>query len=372
MAKQPIHLTLTRIHDAPLPTAHAWLLGDCMESRGRQDLTARRNPELLTNLRESAVIRSVESSNRIEGVTVESARLRPVVLTKTRLRDRSEEELRGYRRALDWVYTNAQKPITPAGIRRLHALAQAGAGDAGKWKARDNDIIELGPDGERRLRFRPLAAAQTPRAMQELCAEYSDERKDRAQQTPALLRISAIVLDFLCIHPFRDGNGRVSRLLTTWLLLNQGFEAPRYVALERLVELEKVEYYAALEECSRGWAQGRNDPRRFTGFFLAILRRGYREFEEQLAAAAAVAPPTIDASGVRIGGKTALIQAAIASRTTPFTLADISADVPAASPALIKRTLSAMRDAGQLTLTGHGRSAVWRYHPNARGPDSSI
>src|SRR5271156_4601730 len=195
-----------------------------MEARGKQDLWIRQKPEVLEVLRQQAIIQSVESSNRIEGVTVAANRLRPLVIGRASPRDRSEEELAGYRAALDWIFsrkrrvavTQAVTPaVTPDVIRRLHSLAQGGAGDAGEWKKHDNEIIEIQPSGERGLRFVPVSAKQTPAAMDMLCRRYgaaSDEVR-----VPRLLIVATFVLDFLCIHPFRDGNGPVSRLITSLL-----------------------------------------------------------------------------------------------------------------------------------------------------------
>src|SRR5579862_8514531 len=144
-----------------------------MESKGKQDLWARQKPEILMALREHAIIQSVESSNRIEGVTVAFDRLRPIVIGRSRPRDRSEEELSGYRRALDWIFSRRTSvEITPMVIRKLHILAQSGSGDAGQWKQRNNDIIEILPSGESRVRYVPVAAKDTPKAMEQLCSNY--------------------------------------------------------------------------------------------------------------------------------------------------------------------------------------------------------
>ena len=197
-------------------------------------------------MREQAIVQSVESSNRIEGITVPH-RLRPLVIGKARPRDRSEEELAGYRAALDWIFSRKNRvAITPEVIRRLHALAQGGAsGDAGEWKTRDNEIVEILASGERNVRFVPVSAMKTSSAMELLCRRYrvsSDE-----ESVPPLLVVATFVLDFLCVHPFRDGNGRLSRLATSLLLQSQGFQVARYISLERLIEESKEEYYRVLK-----------------------------------------------------------------------------------------------------------------------------
>ena len=228
-----------RLSKQEIPIGTGWLLGACMEARGKQDLWIRQKPEVLEVLREQAIIQSAESSNRIEGVTVAANRLRPLLIARARPLDRSEEELAGYRIALDWIYSRKNRvAITPAVIRRLHALAQGGSsGDAGEWKKRDNEIIEILPTGERSLRFVPVSAKRTPVVVDMLCRRYREITY--AEGVPPLLTLATFILDLLCIHPFRDGNGRVSRLTTTLLLQSHGFQVARYVSLERLIEQSK-------------------------------------------------------------------------------------------------------------------------------------
>ena len=231
-----LSLDSQRLADTSIPVGTGWLLGSCMEARGKQDLWTMQKPELLEALREQAIVQSVESSNRIEGVTIPADRLRPVVLDRTKPRDRPEEELAGYRRALDWIFSRQRRvTITPAVIRRLHAFAQGGSsGDAGEWKKRGNEIIEMLPGGERKVRFVPVSAKETPQAVEQLCRSYRASCEE--EHVPPLLLVATFVFDLLCIHPFRDGNGRVPRLTTTLLLQWHGFQVARYVSLERLIE----------------------------------------------------------------------------------------------------------------------------------------
>ncbi len=249
---------LSRIQKISIPISTTWLVGACMEARGKQELWTHRKPEVLAALREQAIIQSAESSNRIEGVTVSPERLRLIILGKSQPRDRSEEELVGYRKALNWIYSRKEPlRIESKVILLLHEMAQGGlSGDAGQWKKRDNEIIEVLPSGERRIRFIPTPAKDVSKTIEQLCLSYADLCQH--DQVPALLSVSAFIFDFLCIHPFRDGNGRVSRLLTALLLQNHGFAVSRYVSLERLVEETKVDYYAVLGRCSAGWHDGKN------------------------------------------------------------------------------------------------------------------
>ena len=334
-----------------LPLGTTWLLGDCMESKGKQDLWAHKKPQVLQALRERAIVQSVESSNRIEGVTVAPARLRPVVLGKAKPRDRSEEELAGYRRALDWIFSRkGVVRISPDIIRRLHAMAQGGRGlggpgDAGEWKKRNNEIMEIGARGDRRVRFVPASAKDTPRLVRELCERYETARERRS--APALLLVATFVFDFLCIHPFRDGNGRVSRLLTALLLQSEGFQLARYVSLERLVETSKDDYYRVLEDCSRGWHAGKCDVQPWWNYVLGVVRSGYREFEDQVVVAGAPA-------------KSDLVRRLALDQAGDFTLADLAALTPEASRPLVKKVLYQLRGEGHLRLRGRGRGARWR------------
>jgi Fic family protein len=266
-----------RLADAALPGSTVWLLTDIAEAKGRQAVTSAASPEVLERLRESALVQSAESSNRIEGVEVEADRLRPLVLGDARPRNRSEEEVLGYRRALAFVHEEAMRTaVTPETILRLHALAQEGSGDAGQWKQRDNEIVEFPQSGGPPVvRFKPVSAANTPAAMAELCRWYADAVDQR--KAPALVAVAALALDFLCVHPFRDGNGRVGRLLTLLALYHVGYDVGRYISLERLVEESKDDYYENLKRSSQGWHEGRHDLAPWTNYLLAIVRRAYLE-----------------------------------------------------------------------------------------------
>jgi len=324
-----------------------WLLGECMEARGKQELWVRQRPEVLAALREQAVIQSAESSNRIEGVTVAGDRLRPVVLGKSKPRDRCEEELAGYRKALDWIFTRKfAVAIEPKVILHLHAKAQGGfSGDGGQWKQRDNEIVELLPDGRRTVRFKPTTARQTPQAVHELCSNYRQVCGDPG--IPPLLTVATFVFDFLCIHPFRDGNGRVSRLLTTLLLLQHGFEVGRYVSLERIVEETRSDYYRVLGECSKGWHEGKNQIAPWLNYFLGFLRRAYQELADQVE------------STSRRPAKGELVRNAILAQVGPFTLGDLRGQIPGVSVQQVKKVLAEMKKAGQVHLAGRGRGAKW-------------
>jgi len=318
-----------------------------MEARGKQDLWLRQKPEVLEVLREQALIQSAESSNRIEGVTVAANRLRPLVFGRTRPRDRSEEEVAGYRAALNWIFSRKNPvAVTPDVIRRLHALAQGGSsGDAGVWKKRDNEVIEILPNGERSIRFVPVSARKTPATVEMLCRRYRATTDD--ERVPPLLIVATFVFDLLCIRPFRDGNGRVSRLVTSLLLQAHDFQVIRYISMERLIEESKEEYYRILKRCSQGWHEGKNEIIPWWNYFLSTLRRAYKEFEHQV--------ESVEARPA----KSDLVRRTVVGQVEPFTLADMAVQLPSASPQLIKKVLAEMKNAGQVRLTGRGRGARW-------------
>lgn len=338
----------TRLQDTRLPLSTVWLLETLAESKGRQQLFENQSPQILKTLREMALIESTESSNRIEGVTVERNRLRPLVLGNTRPRDRSEEEIVGYRLALNWIHTDHGKiRITPETCLRLHALAQGGtSGDAGQWKTTPNDIIEIFPDGHREVRFRPLAPETVPAAMEELCLGYR-HAIEQLQVTP-LLATACLILDFLCIHPFRDGNGRISRLLTLLSLYHHGYQVGRYVSHERIVEQTKEDYYETLKTSSSGWHEGTHDVMPWLNYLLSIWRRAYREFEDR---AGRQRPQR--------GSKTELVEYALQNLISPFGIADVERLCPNVSRDTIRLVMNRWREEGRLEMLGRGRDAKW-------------
>ena len=342
-----LNLDPAKLAETTLPLATSWLLGSCMEARGKQDLWISRKPEALKVLREQAIIHSVESSNRIEGVTIPAERLRPLVIGRARPRDRSEEELAGYRRALDWILSRKRPvSVTPAVVRKLHAFAQGGSsGDAGEWKKRDNEIIEVLPTGDRKVRFVPTSAKDTPKAVEMLCRNYRQACDE--ESVPPLLVVATFVFDLLCVHPFRDGNGRVARLATTLLLQSHGFQISRFISLERMVEESRAEYYRVLGECSRGWHEGKNEILPWWNYLLSLIRAAYREFELQVESAPAHP------------AKSDLVRRTVLAQVEEFTLADLSAQLPSASPQLIKKVLAELKKAGKVRLAGKGRGARW-------------
>ena len=238
-------------------------------------------------------------------------------------------------------------------MQDLHRTIQEGAGDAGQWKAVDNDIIEFRPGEAPRVRFRTLAVKKVPKAVEEMCLLYRHALDQ--EHVPALVAAACLVLDFLCIHPFRDGNGRVSRLLTVLALYHHGIEVGRYISLERLIEESKEDYYAVLQTSSTGWHEGKHDLLPWLNYFLAIVRRAYVQFEER---AGQVKSPR--------GAKTALLLSAIERAANPFHVADLQRACPGVSLDWIRQVLKQLRSQGKLECLGRGPQAHWRRLPDEK------
>jgi Fic family protein len=335
-----------------VPTTAAWYLNDLGEYLGKQQLYTRQSPQRLKALREHALIESAVSSNRIEGVAVEPSRVREVLgPSKPLLRDRDEEEIRGYRDALAWLHASAPEiAVSEATIRQLHATARGQIWDAGQYKAKDGDIVERYADGRERVRFKTVPAADTSRYMAGLVADW--EASIDGRWAPPLILLAAFNLDFLCIHPFRDGNGRVSRLL--WLLQSYrfGYEVGRYVSLERLVEENKERYYETLEESSQGWHEQRHDPWPFLNYVLSIMKAAYGEFEARVG----------DMKAPR-GAKRELVLAGIerlaGAASRRFAISELERTCPGVSRDMIRRVLREEQRAGRLACEGRGPAAAW-------------
>lgn len=331
-----------------IPAGAVWVMNRIAEAKGKQELYARQAPQLLEKLRELALVESAESSNRIEGIEVAADRLRPLVLHRAKPRDRAEEEVAGYRKALDLIHRkHADLPITPATIRRLHGLCVAGVADAGEWKKRDNDIVKKHPDGRVELWFKPLAAKETPAAMERLC-QLHQTALDKWRY-PDLFAVACLVLDFLCIHPFRDGNGRVSRLLTLLALYQQGFEVGKFISIERIIEDSKETYYEALHNSSERWHQDKHDLEPWLGYFLGTISAAYRKFEER---AQAIKSPR--------GTKSALVRRQIGEQVGEFSFREIVQALPGVGPDLVKRVFRQLEKEKTIKCLGKGRSARWK------------
>jgi len=272
-------MTLKMLFDnlPPIPMSTSWLISDLAEAKGKQELFTKQSPQKLKILREHAIIESAVSSNRIEGVTIDQKRIGTVIFGKSLLRDRNEEEIRGYRNVLNIIHTEGDEvPLSESTIKEFHARIRGEIWDAGQYKIKDGDIIEKYPNGRERIRFKTVPAANTAVFMEKLVDYWDISLQERNIQP--LLAMAAFNLDFLCIHPFRDGNGRVSRLLLLQGCYKLGYEVGCYISLERLIEENKERYYETLEISSQSWHDGKHDPWPYINYLLSILKTAYREF----------------------------------------------------------------------------------------------
>lgn len=337
IARQPISQALLR-------TVRA--LG---EYKGKQDLFKEQAPQVLESLRQAAIIQSTESSNRIEGVTAPHDRIRQLVAMKTTPQNRSEQEIAGYRDVLNTIHANyANIPVTTGVVLQLHRdLYKFTEAQNGRWKSVENLITETLPDGATRVRFKPVAPIATPEAMERLHTRF-DELWD-AGEVERLLLIPAYVLDFLCIHPFRDGNGRIARLLTLLLLYKAGYEVGRFISLEQIVEQTKETYYDALYRSSVGWHEDKHSLVPWLEYFSGVMMlSAYREFERR-----------VGVLTLSRGAKTEMVLGTIRSFARPFTIAELMERCPTVSIDLIRRILRQEREAGRIECLGRGPDARW-------------
>lgn len=319
------------------------------EFKGRQDLYKQQIPQVLETLRQAAIIQSTEASNRIEGVTAPLKRIQALVANKTTPRNRSEQEIAGYRDVLNTIHANhADIPFTTGVVLQFHRdLYRHAAGQGGRWKMADNEISEVRPGGEKVVRFRPVPAHATPDYMERLHERFRAAWNEG--RTEHLLLVSAYVLDFLCIHPFHDGNGRMARLLTLLLLYHAGYEVGRYISLERIVEQSKESYYDTLYQSSQEWHEGRHDFLPWTDYFLGVAIAAYKDLEER-------AGTLTEARGA----KTKMVLETIRVMHGDFSVKDLQQRCPHVGIDLLRKILRAEREAGRIECLGRGPDARWR------------
>jgi Fic family protein len=339
----PDYLTKLRFDALQLATLRA--LG---EYRGKQQLFVAQSPEVLSDLKQVAIVESTESSNRLEGVVVAAHRLKSLVLRNATPQSRSEQEVAGYRDALGLIHESSEAmPFSEGTVLQLHSmLYRYMPQPGGHWKATNNDIIERHPDGSSRIRFRPVAAHLTPLAMTDMMTRYRTAL-DHHLADPLVL-VPLVVLDFLCIHPFPDGNGRMARLLTLQLLYHFDYAVGRFISLERIFEESKESYYETLEASSQGWHEGKHNIAPWMDYFWGALLRAYKEFEERVG--------TIERGR---GAKGDRVRAEILKRQRPFSISDIEAACPGISRDMVRVVLRAMKAEGLIMPTGKGRAAKW-------------
>jgi Fic family protein len=318
------------------------------EYRGKQALYSKQSPEALESLQQTARVESTESSNRLEGIEVPHKRLEDLILQNSKPKNRSEQEVAGYRDALSLIHESAKEmKISCNVILQLHKMVYSYLSQpGGKWKAIDNEIVEHHPDGTKRIRFKPTPAFQTPMTMKELEDEY--KKIIDLGQTDPLIVIPMVILDFLCIHPFSDGNGRVARLVTLLLLYHFDYQVGRYISLERIFEETKEDYYRTLETSSKGWHESKHDIAPWMNYFWIVLLKAYREFEERVGK---IKPGK--------GSKSDQVRKAVLRQTAPFAISDIEKECPWISRDMIRLVLRELKADGVIKPQGKGRGAKW-------------
>ena len=323
-------------------------VGQIAEHKGRQELFLSQKPAVLDSLVELAIVQSTESSNRIEGIRTSDSRLKDLVLKKVTPQDRDEEEILGYQDVLSTIHESYQYiAITPQVILQLHRdlFKYSERSIGGRFKNTQNYISETSGDGATFVRFTPLDPFSTPAAMTEICDAFN--RAIDADVLHPLILIPVFIHDFLCIHPFNDGNGRMSRLLTTLLLYKSGYVVGRYISLEEKIERTKMAYYKALEESGHGWHEGQDDPSPFIRYILATVLAAYRDFEDRV--------------NLFEPAESALdqVRRVVNRRVGKFTKRDIMEIIPMIGRASIENSLTALVEEGLLERHGKGRGTFY-------------
>lgn len=333
-----------------IPSGRARTLFAIAEAHGREQMFRRQNPETLASLQRIARVQSAEASNAIEDIHAPHARIEALMAEAVTPANRSEQEIAGYRYVLDQIHASAPDiPFEPRYVQQLHGYLARFTGDrsAGHWKTVENVVEERRSDGSVRVRFYPVLAVDTPAAMERLHRGFTSAL--RSGEYEPLLLIAAYVLDFLVIHPFLDGNGRMSRLITLWLLYQCDFQVGRYISIERLVQESRSSYYDALARSTVGWHQGEHDLGPFTDYLLGVILAAYRDFEQR----------TQLVSGR--GSKRARIIAFVrSSASAQFTISDLRDACPGISDAYLNKVLAELKAAGTIAPHGRGRGSSWR------------
>ena len=328
---------------------------------GKQELYLKQRPEELERLVEIAKVQSTEASNAIEGIVTTSTRIRQLVEEKTTPRNRDEQEIAGYRDVLNLIHENFDViPINPNYILQLHKILYSHMNNpiAGRTKNVQNYISATYPDGHSEVLFTPLAPYETPTALKQICEEYN--RVIGNLELEPLIAIPVFIHDFLCIHPFNDGNGRMSRLLTTLMLYQNGFYVGKYISLEAKIAKNKDLYYEALSQAQTGWHEGAEDVVPFIKYLLGTILAAYRDFEERFALVETKLPAI------------EVVRKATQSKIGRFTKQDIRELCPSLSLSSIEGSLRKLIDDGELAREGNGKATKYlrlKFHiHNPRSP----
>ena len=328
-------------------------LAQIHEQKGQQNLFIEAQKDALTELLEIAKIQSTEASNRIEGIITTDERLKKLVRDKTTPKNRSEREIAGYRDVLSTIHENYDYiPVKPGMILQLYRdlYKFSGLSIGGSFKFADNVISEELPDGTKRVRFQPLPSWEASEAMDALCEAFREAITD--PEMDPLLLIPMFILDFLCIHPFSDGNGRMSRLLTLLLLYRSGYIVGKYISIEKLIADSKESYYEALQDSSTGWHEGENDYLPFVRYMLGVVIAAYRDFSSRV--------EVLITKGLSKPGR---VREIIRNTSGRITKAQIMSQCPDISQKTVERALKDLLDCGDILKISGGRytSYIWNW-----------
>lgn len=324
------------------------LVAQIHEYKGKQALFLKQKPATLEKLVEIAKIQSTEASNKIEGIVTTAVRIKQLCDQKTTPRNRDEEEISGYRDALSLIHESYEYiPIKSSYILQLHQVlyrySQRGIG--GRFKNTQNYIAEIKESGEQIVRFMPLDPFETPTAIEKMCESFN--RETDACEVDPLILIPAFIVDFLCVHPFNDGNGRMSRLLTTLLLYRAGYVVGKYVSLESKIEKTKESYYKALEKSDINWNREENDLTPFIKYILGTVLAAYRDFEQRV---------------ILVEDKSSaidLVRNAVNNTIGKFTKSDIMELVPSVGKTSVENSLKILIEEGVIGRDGKGKATFY-------------
>jgi len=325
------------------------LIAAIYEYKGKQELYMIAQPDILSSMLEVAKIQSTGASNRIEGIYTSEARLTELVKHKAEPKNRDEQEIAGYREVLNTIHESYEYIVLRSNVilqlhRDLYMYNPTSVG--GRYKNVDNLIEEVDKQGMKRVRFQPLSAFETPDAMERLCNEFLQANDTR--EIDPLILTAMFILDFLCIHPFNDGNGRMSRLLTLLLLYREGFIAGKYISLEMMIEITKQSYYDTLERSSIGWQTDENNYAPFVAYFLSVILAVYREFESRV--------DFVKTKGITKADRIRLL---ISNTLGSMTKAEMATKCPDISVTTIEKTLSDLLKEGFILKVGVGRATAY-------------
>lgn len=327
-------------------------LSQIHEFKGEQNFLIEAKADSLTQLVESAKIQSTEASNRIEGIYTSENRLRALVKDTTRPKNRSEREIAGYRDVLNTIHENHDYiPPKPSIILQLHRdlYKFEGFDVGGKYKAADNIIEEEDTEGNKFVRFKPISAWETPAAIDELCKAFDEALA--IERIDSLILIPMFILDFLCVHPFNDGNGRMSRLLTLLLLYRAGYTVGKYISIEKLIENTKESYYDCLQQSSMKWHENENDYEPFVKYMLGVIVAAYREFSSRIS--------LLMTDGM---SKPDRVRAIIRTTLGTITKAEILEKCPDISQVTVQRALADLIESGEISKIGGGRYTKYTWN----------